>query len=125
MKNLQIYDEFLKLDKQWTPIEPEITKIQIGSNPFHTIMRIQLLIQLATTRTMHFSLGLTFDCLTFDPINVTKHGLLYIALLRVRSKEKLYLFSPLLHNFFKWIILFKNKCFDQEQMHNTNLLLFI
>jgi hypothetical protein len=33
IKNLQIYDEFPKLDKKWTPIERKIAKIQIGSNP--------------------------------------------------------------------------------------------
>jgi hypothetical protein len=41
IKNLQIYDKFPRLDKQWTPIEYKIVKIQIGRNPSHTIMRIQ------------------------------------------------------------------------------------
>jgi hypothetical protein len=30
IKNLQIYDEFLRFDKQWTPVELKITKIEIG-----------------------------------------------------------------------------------------------
>ncbi len=28
IKNLQIYDEFLRLDKQWTPIKHKIVEIQ-------------------------------------------------------------------------------------------------
>ncbi len=39
IKNLQIYDEFSRLDKQWTPIEHKIVEIQIGSNPFHIITK--------------------------------------------------------------------------------------
>jgi hypothetical protein len=35
----QIYETFLRLNKQWTPIEHKIVKIQIGSNPSHTITR--------------------------------------------------------------------------------------
>ncbi len=46
IKNLQIYDEFPRLDKQWTPIKRKIAKIQIGSNLSHTITRIQFPIQL-------------------------------------------------------------------------------
>jgi hypothetical protein len=39
--NLQIYKKFQNLTKKWMPIECNIVKIQIGSNPFHTIIRIQ------------------------------------------------------------------------------------
>jgi ATP-dependent exoDNAse (exonuclease V) alpha subunit len=50
-------------------------------------MKIQFLIQLVATRTIHCSQGLTLDRLTFDLTSVTKHGLTYIALSRVRSKK--------------------------------------
>jgi hypothetical protein len=49
IKNIQIYNEFPRLDKQWTPIKHKIVEIQIGSNPSHTITRIQFPIQLAAT----------------------------------------------------------------------------
>jgi hypothetical protein len=44
--NLQIYDEFPRLDKQWIPIEHKIAKMQKGNNPSHTITRIQYPTQL-------------------------------------------------------------------------------
>jgi hypothetical protein len=50
---------------------------------------------------IHHSQGLILNHLTFDPTSVTKHGLTYIALSKVCSKENLYLFSPLLNNFFQ------------------------
>jgi hypothetical protein len=31
----QIYDEFSRFDKQWTPIEPKITEIQIVISHYH------------------------------------------------------------------------------------------
>jgi hypothetical protein len=111
IKNLQIYDEFSRLDKQWIPIECKIVKIQIGSNPFHTIAKIQLPIQLVAKRIIHHSQGLILNHLTFDQTNVIKHGLTYIALSKVRSKKNCIIF-PLLNYFFKGIILFNKKCFD-------------
>jgi hypothetical protein len=50
---------------------------------------------------IHHSQGLALDHLAFDPTNVTKHGLTYIELLKVRSKENLYLLFPLLIFFFQ------------------------
>jgi hypothetical protein len=55
IKNLKIYEEFPQLDKQRTPIKYKIVKIQIGSNPSHTITRIQFPIQLAAACTIHRS----------------------------------------------------------------------
>jgi hypothetical protein len=46
---------------------------------------------------IHCSQGLTFDFLTFDLTSVTKHGLTYITLLGVHSKEHLHSLSPLLN----------------------------
>jgi hypothetical protein len=40
-KFFQIYEKFPRLDKQWTPIERTIVKIQIGNNLFHPIMKIE------------------------------------------------------------------------------------
>jgi hypothetical protein len=40
IQNLQIYEEFPRLDKQWTPIEYKTIKIQIRRNLSHTITRI-------------------------------------------------------------------------------------
>jgi hypothetical protein len=34
-KNLHIYEQFLVINKEWTPIEKKIIEIQIGSNPSH------------------------------------------------------------------------------------------
>ncbi len=75
--------EIPRLDEQWTLIECKIVEIQIESNPSHTITIIQFPIQLASACTIHHSQGLIFDHLTFDLTSVTKHGLTYIALLRV------------------------------------------
>jgi hypothetical protein len=55
IKNLQIYDEFTRLDKQRTPIECKIAEIQVGNNLSHTITRIQFPIQLHVTQTIHRS----------------------------------------------------------------------
>jgi hypothetical protein len=49
---------------------------------------------------MHYLLGLTFDLLAFDLIDVTKHGLSYTTLLKVCSKENLYLLCLLLNIYF-------------------------
>jgi hypothetical protein len=45
MKNLQIYDEFPRFDKQWTLIECKIAEIEIGSILSHIITRVQFPIQ--------------------------------------------------------------------------------
>jgi hypothetical protein len=84
---LQIYDEFPRLDKQWTPIERKIAEIQISSNPSHIITRIQFSIQLTIAQIIHNLQGLILDRLAFDLTNVTKHGPTYIALSKVRSKK--------------------------------------
>jgi hypothetical protein len=34
-KNLHIYEQFLIINKEWTPIDEKIREIQIGSNPSH------------------------------------------------------------------------------------------
>jgi hypothetical protein len=52
-------------------------------------------------RTIHCAQGLTLDRLTFDPTNVTKHGLTYTPLFHILSKEHLYLFSPLTNKTFQ------------------------
>jgi hypothetical protein len=56
--------------------------------------------QLSTTRTIHHAQGLTFDHLAFDSLGVTKHGLTYTTLSRIKCKDILYLLSPLSKNNF-------------------------
>ncbi len=46
IKNSHIYKQFFTTNKKWTPIEQKIAEIQIGSNPFHIIIKIQFLVQL-------------------------------------------------------------------------------
>jgi len=41
------------IESKWTPIEPIIKDIRIGTSQSFIITRIQFLIQLATTRTIH------------------------------------------------------------------------
>jgi hypothetical protein len=95
-----------------TPIEHKIVKIKIGNNPSHNIMKIQFPIQLTTTCILHCSQRLFIDCLTFDPIGVIRHGLIYITLSRFYSKELLFDSHHYYTKTFKYIILSKKKCFD-------------
>jgi hypothetical protein len=84
------------LDTNWK----KNVEIQIGSNPNHTITRIQYPIQLSTNHIIHHAQGLTFDHLILHPIGVIKHGFTYITLSHNDSREHLYLLSPLSNNFF-------------------------
>jgi hypothetical protein len=90
-----MYKKFPTLDKNWTPIEQKIVEIQIGSNPIHTITRIQFVAQLVVGHIICCAQSLTFDCLAFDPSSVTKYSFTYTSLSCMCSKEQLYLFSPL------------------------------
>jgi hypothetical protein len=38
IKYFHVYEKIPKLDKNWTPIERKVVEIQIGNNPFHTII---------------------------------------------------------------------------------------
>jgi hypothetical protein len=75
------------IESTWTPILPKVVEIHTGKSQSHRVTQIQFPIQLAAIRTIHRSQGLTLDELAFDPTNVTKHGLTYIALSRVCTKE--------------------------------------
>ncbi len=66
IKNFHIYEQFLTIDKKWTPIEQKNVEIQINSNPI--ITRIQFPIQLVVGRIIHQAQGLTFDHLAFDQL---------------------------------------------------------
>ncbi len=94
IKNFHIYKQFFTTGKKCTLIKQKIAEIQLGSNPFHIIIRIQFPIQLVATHTSHQVQGLPLNCLAFYPSGVTKHGLTYIALSQVHFKEHLYLLSP-------------------------------
>jgi hypothetical protein len=87
------------IQPNWTQIEPIIKDIKIGKNQFHIITRIQLLIQLAAI-TIHQSQGLSLDDLTFDPTNVKIYGLSCTTFFCIRTKEWLYLSTPLQHQNF-------------------------
>ncbi len=70
------------IQPNWTPVEPIIKNIRIGKIQSHIIIRIQLLIQLATTRTIHQSQGLSLNDLAFGHTNVKKqdyHIVLFLA----------------------------------------------
>jgi hypothetical protein len=69
-----MYKKFPTNNKNWIPIEQKIVEIQIGSNPIHTITRIQSPIQLVVGHIIHCVQSLTLDRLTFDPFGVTKHS---------------------------------------------------
>ena len=92
--NSHLYKE-LDIDATWTPIEALAKEIRIGKNQTHLITRIQFPFQLAAARTIHRSQGLSLDDVVFNPYGVNKHGLAYTTLSRIRTKEKLYLLSPL------------------------------
>jgi hypothetical protein len=98
---LKFYKSKMRLDKQWTPIECKIVEIQIGSNLSDIITRVQFPIQLTTAWTIHCSQGLILDHLTFDLIDMTKHGLTCIIVSKVCSKKKMYLLFLFLIKFFQ------------------------
>ena len=75
------------INPTWTPIEPQTKEILIGKNKTHLITRIQSPIQLAATRTVHRSQRLSLDEMTFDPSDINKHVLSYVALSRIRTKK--------------------------------------
>jgi hypothetical protein len=92
------YDNDIEL--KWTPIEPIIKNIKIGKFQSFILTNIQFSIQLATLITIHHSQGLSLDELVFDPTNIKKHELTYITIFHIRTKEKLFLLTPLQHGDF-------------------------
>jgi hypothetical protein len=108
-----------EIENDWTPIEPLVKEIRVGKVQSHLITRIQFLVQLATARIIHRSQGLSLDELAFDSTNVKKHGLTYIVLSRIRTKEKLYLLAPLEDQFFCI-----DKCVQQEMVRLTTTALW-
>jgi len=88
------------IESKWTPIEPIIKDIKVGKSQSFIITKIQFPIQLTTSRTIYRYQGLSLNELVFDPTNVQKHGLTYITLSRIQTKEKLILLAPFQHEFF-------------------------
>jgi len=84
--NTYLYQD-KSIDPTWTSIEHQTKEIQIGTNETHLITRIQFPIQLATAQTIHRSQGLSLDEMAFDPSGINKHGLVYIALSKIRTKK--------------------------------------
>ncbi len=83
------------IDTYWTTIEPIVKEIRIGKTQSYVMTRIQFLVQLAITRTIHRSQGFSLDELVLDPKNVTKHDLTYTIVYHVRKKENLYSLNSL------------------------------
>jgi hypothetical protein len=77
-----------------------IKDIRVGKSQSFIITRIQFPIQFVATQTIHYSQGLSLDELVFDFTIVKKHGLTYTTLSRIRTKEKLFLLTPLQHEIF-------------------------
>jgi hypothetical protein len=75
------------IQPNWTPIEPIIKDIRIGKNQFHSIIKIQLLIKLATTKKIHPSQGFSLDDLAFNPINVKKMDYHFILFFTFEQKN--------------------------------------
>jgi len=75
------------IQPNWSWIEPIIKDIRIGKNQSHIITRIQLLTQLVATRIIHRSQGLSLNDLAFGPTNGNKHGLSYIVISHIQTKE--------------------------------------
>lgn len=97
------YSHFYRndIESSQTLIQAIIKDINLHKNEFHVIIRIQFSLQLVTTKTINRSQGLSLHDLAFDPTNVKKHSLAYIALSHIQRKEtKLYLLAPLQHENF-------------------------
>jgi len=88
------------VESKWTPIEPIIKDIKVGKSQSFIITKIEFSIQLTVARTIHYFQGLSLDELVFDPTNVKKHGLTYITLSHIRTKEKQFLLNPFQHEIF-------------------------
>jgi hypothetical protein len=63
---IYIYIYIDNIDSKWTPIEPIIKDIRVGKSHSFILTRIQFPIQLATTKTIHHSHGLSLNELVFD-----------------------------------------------------------
>ena len=79
----------------WTPIFRIEKSLAMSPNKLLITIRKQFPIQLACARTIHRIQWLTLDQIAFDPTGVTKHGLVYTALSRVRTIDSLYLINKL------------------------------
>jgi hypothetical protein len=91
INNAHLYE--LEIHPTWTSIELIFKDIQIGSNSFHIITRTLFPIQLVTTHTIHRAQGLTLDYLSFDPINVYKHGLTYTTFFHVKFFKDFFIYN--------------------------------
>ena len=87
------------IEAKWTPITRICAHVE-AKNGFHLI-REQFPVQIACAWTIHRSQGLTMDRLAFDPHGIHRHGLVYIALSRVRNIKSLYLINKLQSTNFK------------------------
>ncbi len=89
----QLYDKDVQLT--WTPILRIAKPNAIIRNKSQVTIRKQFPIQLACARTIHRTQGLTLNGLAFDPTGVTRHGLVYTTLSRVKTIDSLFLLKQL------------------------------
>ena len=61
----------------------------------NTTIRQQFPVQVTCARTIHISQGLTMDNLSFDPIGIKQHGIIYTTLSHIRNVLSLYLLHEL------------------------------
>jgi len=85
----------------WTPILRISNPISTSAKTSRLKIRKQFPIKLACARTIHRSQGLTLDNVSFQPVGIWIHGLVYTTLSHVRSIDSLYLLSPLTKDNFK------------------------
>jgi len=86
---------------------------------------MQFPIQLVATWTIDHAQGLLMGNLTFDPHGVFRHGLTYIALTRIQTKENLYLFNPLQQKKFSVDVMVKEETNKLETKAKYELSLSI
>jgi hypothetical protein len=90
-----IYEQLHRIDKTWHWLKKKIVETQINNNLFHIITRIQFPIQQVAICIIHWAQDLTFNCLTFDPIGVSKHDFTCVTLYHIPFKKHVYLLSSL------------------------------
>ncbi len=88
------------IESKWHQLNLFTKDIKVVNTQSFAMLKIQFLVQLALRITIHHSQGLSLNELVFDARNVNKHGLIYTTLYHIWTKEKLYLWIFLQHQFF-------------------------
>ena len=80
-----------QINKAWTPIEPQMKRIQISRRTEITATRTQFPLRIAAAKTIHRSQGQTLNAVVTDFTAAFGHHMHYVALSRVTNPEKLYI----------------------------------